>query len=64
MMQKEFEKIPELEGMVKKIAPAGRMAMPEEIGETIAFLCSPSASYINGIGLVVDSGTTLSVHME
>ena len=64
MMQRKSKRIPQLEDMIKKIAPAGRMAKPEEIGDTIVFLCSPGASYINGVGLLIDSGVTLTAHME
>ncbi len=36
--------------------PAGRLGEPEEFGAAVAFLCSPAASYINGINLPVDGG--------
>jgi NAD(P)-dependent dehydrogenase (short-subunit alcohol dehydrogenase family) len=36
--------------------PMGRLARPEEIAETIFFLCSPAASYITGTVLSVDGG--------
>lgn len=36
--------------------PLRRMAEPEEIGEVIAFLCSPIASYLTGQFLAVDGG--------
>lgn len=38
--------------------PAGRFGSPEETAAAIAFLCSPAASYINGVALAVDGGRT------
>ena len=62
MMQRDFGKSPHLPKIIKAVAPLGRMAEPEEIGDVILFLCSPAASYVNGTGLLVDSGLTLQVH--
>ena len=36
--------------------PMSRMGQPEEIAETVVFLCSAAASYITGQSLVVDGG--------
>jgi 3-oxoacyl-[acyl-carrier protein] reductase len=41
--------------------PLNRTGDPEEIARAIAFLASPSASYISGINLPVDGGRTLSL---
>jgi 3-oxoacyl-[acyl-carrier protein] reductase len=52
------------EDIFKKMAaaiPAGRLGEPKEFGAAVAFLCSPAASYINGINLPVDGGRTGSL---
>lgn len=52
--------MPSLADIVKATSPLGRAAESEEVADVIVFLCSPAASYVNGVGLVVDSGMTLS----
>lgn len=62
MMERVLQRKPQLEQVIKKVSPLERMAEPEEVADVIVFLCSPSASYVNGTGLLVDAGLTLSAH--
>ncbi|MFZ5836177.1 MAG: SDR family NAD(P)-dependent oxidoreductase [Pseudomonadota bacterium] len=41
--------------------PMGRMATPEEVANAAVFLASPAASFITGVNLIVDGGTTQRV---
>jgi NAD(P)-dependent dehydrogenase (short-subunit alcohol dehydrogenase family) len=52
---------PELVATVEGKVPLGRRAEPEEIGEAVAWLCSPLASYITGEVITVDGGVTWSL---
>jgi len=53
-----------IEEITKKMissVPANRFGEAAEVADAIAFLCSPSASYVNGINLPVDGGRTTSL---
>jgi 3-oxoacyl-[acyl-carrier protein] reductase len=39
---------------VRRELPFGRFGRPEEVGEVVAFLASPRASWISGTSIVVD----------
>jgi enoyl-[acyl-carrier protein] reductase III len=52
------------ENIIRKFieqVPAGRLVMPEDVAEAVAFLCSPAASMIVGQTIVVDGGHSLPV---
>jgi 3-oxoacyl-[acyl-carrier protein] reductase len=51
----------EARNFMTSVVPARRFAQPQEIAYGIAFLCSPSAGYINGINLPIDGGRTKSL---
>jgi 3-oxoacyl-[acyl-carrier protein] reductase len=41
-------------GFVKRELPFGRFGTPEEVGNVVAFLASPRASWVSGASIVVD----------
>ncbi|MCJ1390657.1 hypothetical protein MMC18_003518 [Xylographa bjoerkii] len=60
LVQDEVKKDPTALRMVEAVVPLKRMAEAEEVADVVAFLCSPSASYINGTSLMIDAGATLT----
>ena len=64
-----FEKMAKDQGLtyeekteaIAKSVPLRRFAEAKEIGAAVAWLASPSASYVNGINLPVDGGRTRSL---
>jgi gluconate 5-dehydrogenase len=54
--RKAMEGDPERKARVLSRNPMNRMGTTEEIGWATAFLCTPAASYINGVVLPVDGG--------
>jgi A-factor type gamma-butyrolactone 1'-reductase (1S-forming) len=47
---------PKIEEGMRRAIPLGRIAELEEVAETVLWLCSDGASYINGVTLPVDGG--------
>jgi len=60
LFESKAEKLSTTADEIKKAAinaiPVGRLGLPSEIANAIAFLASPAAAYINGINLPVDGG--------
>jgi NAD(P)-dependent dehydrogenase (short-subunit alcohol dehydrogenase family) len=56
MYKKTFEEDPEFSAKLTSEVPMKRDSYPEEIAETVVWLCSDSASYITGLTMPVDGG--------
>ncbi len=52
---------PQERKIVEQTIPLQRFGEPKEFGDTVAFLCSERASYVTGINLIVDGGTSHGV---
>ena len=50
---------PEMKEMFASVIPRREMGRPEEIASVALFLASDDSSYVNGMELVVDGGTTV-----
>ncbi len=46
------------EGPISSLQPVGRLGAPEEIAESVAWLCSDAASLVTGAAMAVDGGFT------
>ncbi|KAI1144239.1 NAD(P)-binding protein [Hypoxylon sp. FL0543] len=62
MVQAGLQRVPKLGQFIQASSPLRRMATAEEVADYIVFLCSPSSTYINGTGLLVDAGLTVTAH--
>ncbi|KAJ1705156.1 oxidoreductase [Aspergillus flavus] len=59
----ETKQNPKVSGMIDAMCPIKRAAEYEEVGDTVAYLLSPPASYIIGTSLIVDAGITTTVRL-
>jgi NAD(P)-dependent dehydrogenase (short-subunit alcohol dehydrogenase family) len=58
MVERYLNAKPDLEAKLEASMPMGRFAAPEEIADTILYLCSDAASFITGQAIVIDGGLT------
>ncbi|KAJ0420600.1 oxidoreductase [Aspergillus carlsbadensis] len=60
LLDVEMERNPEVRAQIQAMVPIGRAAEAEEVADTICYLLSPSASYINGTSVIADAALTTS----
>ncbi|OTA62354.1 NAD(P)-binding protein [Hypoxylon sp. EC38] len=61
MLRRGFQRKPEIEDLINKSMPLGRVATAEEIANVIHFLASPGASFVNGQSIIADSGVSIAI---
>jgi len=59
--QKIIKNPGQIEKLIKSTVPMNRFAVPEEIANSILFLCSNRSSFTTGATLVIDGGQTVGV---
>ncbi|KAI0141130.1 NAD(P)-binding protein [Hypoxylon sp. NC0597] len=59
MIEELLARVPPFKEIIRAQLPMGRMALPEEVADVIAFLCSPKSSWVNGSNFTVDGAMTL-----
>lgn len=63
MLEEALQRQPELQKVIQSVSPLSRAATMEEVADYVVYLCSPSASYINGTALHMDAGATLTAQI-
>lgn len=58
MIETACKENPRLRRKLVATEPVGRLGTPQEVANTISFLCSDESSFITGSALVVDGGLT------
>lgn len=49
---------------IEAVVPIKRAADSEEVGDSIAYLLSPSASYVNATSLMLDAAVTATLRFH
>jgi NAD(P)-dependent dehydrogenase (short-subunit alcohol dehydrogenase family) len=49
----------QVERMMTRAVPLGRLGRPEEIADAVVWLCSDAASFVVGHALAVDGGSVI-----
>lgn len=60
MVQQAMEVVPGLEQSILSSIPMGRLGRPEEVADTVLYLCSPRSSFTTGAGIIMDGGMSIT----
>jgi NAD(P)-dependent dehydrogenase (short-subunit alcohol dehydrogenase family) len=60
MGREAFETVPFVQQMIAN-SPLARIGKPEEVAALAVFLCSPAASFLTGIDVIIDGGQTAAM---
>ncbi|GAB3732160.1 SDR family NAD(P)-dependent oxidoreductase [Spirosoma lituiforme] len=58
MVEELISKAPGMEERLRRMIPMGRFGQPEEVAQTILWLCSPENTFCTGQAIQVDGGMT------
>jgi len=59
MARRQYETDPAYARRASVVIPLGEMGTAEQVAQSVAFLCSPQATYMTGSVLLVDGGASL-----
>ncbi|MFM7211534.1 MAG: SDR family NAD(P)-dependent oxidoreductase [Actinomycetota bacterium] len=60
-MTEEYYQAPGVAERRDRAVPIGRVAVPDDIADVVAFLCSDRARYVTGADIIVDGGYTTTL---
>ncbi|HET6866029.1 MAG TPA: SDR family oxidoreductase [Solirubrobacteraceae bacterium] len=64
MARRQYETDPAYARRASVVIPLGEMGTAEQVAQSVAFLCSPQATYMTGSVLLVDGGASLFQFVE
>jgi len=56
LTQSFFDSSPKLAAAVQRLMPGGTLGQPTQVAEAVAWLCSDHASWVSGLGMIIDGG--------
>jgi NAD(P)-dependent dehydrogenase (short-subunit alcohol dehydrogenase family) len=56
LTQSFFDSSPKLAAAVQRLMPGGKLGQPKQVAEAVVWLCSDHASWVSGLGMIIDGG--------